>query len=61
MCSCTQVLCAVRADSPEGDEDLLPGLCAFSQGWLEGAAFPRFRDTADPPLAASLTDYYEVL
>lgn len=50
----------MRADSPDGDEDLLPGLCAFAQRWLSGAAFPRFRDTADPPPAASLTDYYEV-
>ena len=50
----------MRADSPDGDEDLLPGLCAFAQRWLSGAAFPRFRDTADPPPAALLTDYYEV-
>ncbi|KAK9845219.1 hypothetical protein WJX81_000406 [Elliptochloris bilobata] len=57
--SAVDVLRAVRADSPDGDEDLLPGLCAFTQRWLSGVAFPRFRDTADPPPAASLTDYYE--
>jgi len=50
----------VRADSPDGDRDLLPGLCAFATAWLANAALPAFRDTAGAPPPDSLTGYYEV-
>ncbi len=50
----------MRADSPDGDRDLLPGLCAFATAWLANAALPGFRDTADVPPPDSLTGYYEV-
>lgn len=50
----------MRADSPDGDRDLLPGLCAFATAWLANAALPAFRDTADAPPPDSLTGYYEV-
>lgn len=39
-------------DSP----DLLPGLCLYSERWLQGEVFPNFRDLANQQ--ASLKDYF---
>ncbi|KAK9818230.1 hypothetical protein WJX72_009142 [[Myrmecia] bisecta] len=54
-----EALSFIRANSPEGDADLLPGLCIFTERWLARVAFPRFRDTSDPAASASLVEYYK--
>lgn len=52
------VLDFVRAASPAGEEDLLPGLCSFAEQWLQRLAFPQVRDTAEAPPSAALAGYF---
>lgn len=40
----------------QGSPDLLPGLCLYSEHWLQTEVFPHFRDLAHEP--ASLKDYF---
>jgi hypothetical protein len=40
----------------EGAPDLLPGLCPYSERWIQSYVYPYFRDLAD--LAASLSQYF---
>lgn len=40
----------------QGSEDLLPGLCLYSERWLQSEVFPHFRDLADREV--SLKDYF---
>jgi len=40
----------------KGSPDLLPGLCLYSERWLQGEVFPHFRDLAQQQ--ASLKDYF---
>jgi hypothetical protein len=53
------VMAFVRAASPAGEADLLPGLCAFTEAWLAAVAFPSCRDARAAPPAASLAAYFE--
>jgi hypothetical protein len=53
------VMAFVRATSPAGEADLLPGLCAFTEAWLAAVAFPSCRDARAAPPAASLAAYFE--
>ncbi|GAB4822278.1 hypothetical protein N2152v2_009324 [Parachlorella kessleri] len=52
------VMAFIRQQSPEGDRDLLPGLCLFVEKWLQRIAFPKMRDTAQLPPKASLVAYF---
>ncbi|CAL8462399.1 g1932 [Coccomyxa elongata] len=54
-----EALAFIRAHSPDGDEDLLPGLCQFTERWLIQVAFSQFRDTAAKVPSSSLHAYYE--
>jgi hypothetical protein len=40
----------------QGAADLLPGLCLYTENWLQSEVFPHFRDLARQP--ASLKDYF---
>lgn len=40
----------------QGSPDLLPGLCLYSERWMQGEVFPHFRDLAKR--TASLKDYF---
>jgi ARC6-like, IMS domain/DnaJ domain len=40
----------------QGSPDLLPGLCLYSERWLQNEVFPHFRDLARKP--ASLKEYF---
>lgn len=40
----------------KGSPDLLPGLCLYSERWLQGEVFPHFRDLVQQQ--ASLKDYF---
>lgn len=40
----------------QGSEDLLPGLCLYSERWLQSEVFPHFRDLANQPV--SLKEYF---
>jgi hypothetical protein len=40
----------------QGAPDLLPGLCLYSERWLQNEVFPHFRDLARKP--ASLKEYF---
>lgn len=40
----------------QGSPDLLPGLCLYSENWLQKEVFPNFRDLAD--WQASLKEYF---
>ena len=40
----------------KGSPDLLPGLCLYSERWLQGEVFPHFRDLANQQ--AYLKDYF---
>jgi tetratricopeptide (TPR) repeat protein len=53
------VMAFIRGASPDGEGDLLPGLCLFVEQWLPRLAFPNFRDTYERPPSASLSDYFE--
>ncbi|KAI3429327.1 hypothetical protein D9Q98_005422 [Chlorella vulgaris] len=52
----------VRTLSPQGEQDLRPGLAAFACWWLTGVAYPEFQDTAlgaaasPPDLAGYFSD-----
>lgn len=48
-------LAAIRKNS-QGAPDLLPGLCLYSEKWLQTEVFPHFRDLATQK--ASLKDYF---
>lgn len=48
-------LAAIRKNS-QGAPDLLPGLCLYSEKWLQTEVFPHFRDLATRK--ASLKDYF---
>ncbi|TAF56912.1 MAG: DUF4101 domain-containing protein [Oscillatoriales cyanobacterium] len=43
-------------DNSHGSPDLLPGLCLYSEQWLQDDIFPHFRDLKDR--TASLKDYF---
>ena len=46
----------VIRENSEGSPDLLPGLCLYSEQWLQDDIFPHFRDLKDR--TASLKDYF---
>ncbi|HCF28841.1 MAG TPA: molecular chaperone DnaJ [Cyanobacteria bacterium UBA11049] len=48
-------LAFIRENS-QGSPDLLPGLCLYSENWLQKEVFPNFRDLADRQ--ASLKEYF---
>lgn len=50
-----EALRVIRENS-EGSPDLLPGLCLYSEQWLQDDIFPHFRDLKDR--TASLKDYF---
>jgi len=50
-----EALAFIRKHS-QGSPDLLPGLCLYSERWLQTEVFPRFRDLAQAQ--ASLKDYF---
>lgn len=43
-------------DHSQGSPDLLPGLCLYSERWLQNEVFPHFRDLIRKP--ASLKEYF---
>lgn len=49
----------IRAASPDGESDLLPGLCLFVEQWMQRLAFPLIRDTKQRPPLASLAAYFD--
>ncbi|MBW4664895.1 MAG: DUF4101 domain-containing protein [Chroococcus sp. CMT-3BRIN-NPC107] len=51
----TEALSLIRENSQESP-DLLPGLCLYSERWLQSEVFAQFRDLSDRP--ASLKDYF---
>jgi len=51
----SQQLAYIRQHS-EGDPDLLPGLCLYSEGWLAEDVFPHFQDLRGQPI--SLQEYF---
>jgi len=53
------VMTFIRAASPEGENDLLPGLCLFVEQWLQRLAFPLMRDSQERPPLASLAAYFD--
>ena len=53
------VMVFIRAASPDGESDLLPGLCLFVEQWLQRLAFPLLRDTKQRPPLASLASYFD--
>ncbi len=53
------VMTFIRAASPEGESDLLPGLCLFVEQWLQRLAFPLMRDSQERPPMASLAAYFD--
>ncbi len=50
-----EALRVIRENS-QGSPDLLPGLCLYSEQWLQDDIFPHFRDLKDR--TASLKDYF---
>lgn len=50
-----EALQIIRENS-QGSPDLLPGLCLYSEQWLQDDIFPHFRDLKDR--TASLKDYF---
>lgn len=50
-----QSLAFIREHS-QGDPDLLPGLCLYSERWLQSEVFPHFRDLANHEV--SLKEYF---
>jgi curved DNA-binding protein CbpA len=50
-----EALSLIRERS-QGSPDLLPGLCLYSERWLQGEVFAQFRDLSDRPV--SLKDYF---
>ncbi len=50
-----ETLAFIREHS-QGSPDLLPGLCLYSERWLQTEVFPHFRDLAQQQ--ASLKDYF---
>lgn len=50
-----ETLAFIRENS-QGSPDLLPGLCLYSERWLQTEVFPQFRDLAQQQ--ASLKDYF---
>ena len=40
-----EALAFIRAHSPDGDEDLLPGLCEFAERWLVQVWHPTVHDS----------------
>jgi hypothetical protein len=53
------VMTFICAASPEGESDLLPGLCLFVEQWMQRLAFPLMRDSMERPPLASLAAYFE--
>ena len=51
----SEALSLIRENS-QGSPDLLPGLCFYSERWLQSEVFAQFRDLSDRP--ASLKDYF---
>jgi curved DNA-binding protein CbpA len=47
---------ALIREHSQGAPDLLPGLCLYTENWLQSEVFPHFRDLAHQP--ASLKDYF---
>lgn len=43
----------------EDENDLLPGLCLFTEQWLSRIAFPQIRDTKEATPSASLSEYFD--
>ncbi|MGB5768305.1 MAG: IMS domain-containing protein [Crocosphaera sp.] len=54
-CQDQQALSFIRERS-QGDPDLLPGLCLYSEHWLQTEVFSHFRDLM--PQTASLKEYF---
>lgn len=50
-----QSLAFIREHS-QGDPDLLPGLCLYSEHWLQSEVFPHFRDLVNQQV--SLKEYF---
>lgn len=50
-----QSLTFIRENS-QGDPDLLPGLCLYSEHWLQSEVFPHFRDLVNQQV--SLKEYF---
>lgn len=50
-----QSLAFIR-DHSQGDPDLLPGLCLYSEHWLQSEVFPHFRDLVNQQV--SLKEYF---
>ncbi|OKH39133.1 hypothetical protein NIES2119_08370 [[Phormidium ambiguum] IAM M-71] len=50
-----QSLAFIRENS-QGDPDLLPGLCLYSEHWLQSEVFPHFRDLVNQQV--SLKEYF---
>ena len=50
-----ETLASIRENS-QGSPDLLPGLCLYSERWLQTEVFPQFRDLAQQQV--SLKDYF---
>ena len=53
------VMAFIRTASPDGEADLLPGLCLFVEQWLQRLAFPLMRDSQERPPLASLAAYFD--
>ncbi|CAD7702251.1 unnamed protein product [Ostreobium quekettii] len=53
-----ETLTFVRQHSPQGDADLLPGLCLFAERWLD-KAFTQFRDTSMRVPDSSLVAHFK--
>ncbi len=51
----SESLALIRENS-QGSPDLLPGLCVYSQKWLQNEVFAQFRDLRSRPV--SLKDYF---
>lgn len=51
----SESLALIRANS-QGSPDLLPGLCLYSERWLQNEVFAQFRDLKSRPV--SLKDYF---
>lgn len=47
---------ALIRENSQGAQDLLPGLCLYSENWLHNEVFPNFRDLATQ--RASLKEYF---
>ena len=53
------ILPFIRRASPDGEADLLPGLCLFTEQWFWRLGFASQRDTAEQPPSPSLMAYFE--